>query len=141
MDVAAAILIACGVVVGGLMATWGLKGEHIPKGLAILHGIFVASGLILLLIYALTTDSHHRHWDSITIFIVAATGGFYMLTRDLRMKGIPPLAADRSRTARAGRARLDYDPSARIGEVRTKFQMSNFECQIGKIRDPLRFDI
>ena len=90
MDVAAAILIACGVVVGGLMATWGLKGEHIPKGLAILHGIFVASGLILLLIYALTTDSHHRHWDSITIFIVAATGGFYMLTRDLRMKGIPP---------------------------------------------------
>lgn len=90
MDVAAAILIGCGIIVGGVMATRGLKGEHIPKGLAILHGIFVASGLILLLIYALTTESHHRHWDSVAIFIVAATGGFYMLTRDLRMKGIPP---------------------------------------------------
>lgn len=84
MDAAAAILIGIGVIIGSVMASYGFQKKHIPKGLAIAHGIFVGLGLILLVIYALTTDSHHKHWDSIIIFLIAATGGIYLFIRDLK---------------------------------------------------------
>lgn len=84
MDIIAAILIGIGVIIGSVMASYRFQKKHIPKGLAIFHGIFVSLGIILLLIYALTTDSHHKHWDSIIIFLIAATGGIYLFIRDLK---------------------------------------------------------
>ncbi len=84
MDIIAAILIGIGVIIGSVMASYGFQKKHIPKGLAIGHGIFVSLGIIVLLIYALTTDSHHKHWDSIIIFLIAATGGIYLFIRDLK---------------------------------------------------------
>ena len=84
MDITAAILIGIGVIIGSIMASYGFQKKHIPKGLAITHGIFVGLGIILLLIYAFTTDSHHKHWDSIIIFLIAAIGGIYLFIRDLK---------------------------------------------------------
>jgi peptidoglycan/LPS O-acetylase OafA/YrhL len=86
MDTIAAILIGIGVLIGGIMAFYGFQNKHIPKGLAIWHGIFVALGIILLVIYALTTDSHHKHWDNIIVFLIAAAGGIYLLIRDLKKR-------------------------------------------------------
>ncbi|MFP4469307.1 MAG: hypothetical protein ACLFPE_01410 [Bacteroidales bacterium] len=91
MEVLAAILIGLGVIVGGVMAYFGLQKNPIPKGLAILHGALVGTGIILLLIYAITTGSHHKHWDSIIIFLIAATGGVYLLMKDLTSNK-PPIA-------------------------------------------------
>ncbi len=84
MDVVAAILIGIGVIIGAIMASYGFQKKHIPKGLAIGHGVFVGLGLLLLLIYALTTHSHHKHWDSIIIFLIAASGGIYLFMQDLK---------------------------------------------------------
>ena len=89
MDVLAAIFIGLGVIVGAIMATYGFQKQHIPKGLAMIHGALVSIGIILLLIYALTTSSHHKHWDSLIIFTVAALGGIYLLERDLRKRELP----------------------------------------------------
>lgn len=84
MDIIAALLIGTGVLIGVVMASYGFQRKHIPKGLAFAHGIFVGLGLILLLVYALTTHSHHKHWDSIIIFFIAATGGIYLFIQDLK---------------------------------------------------------
>ncbi len=84
MDIIAAILIGIGVIVGAVMASYGFQKKHIPKGLAILHGMFVGIGVIILLIYALTTQSHHKHWDSIIIFFIAASGGIYLFMQDIK---------------------------------------------------------
>ena len=84
MDAAAAILIGMGVIIGSVMASYGFQKKHIPKGLAIAHGAFVGIGLIVLVIYALTTPAQHKHWDSIIIFTIAASGGIYLFIRDLK---------------------------------------------------------
>lgn len=84
MDTIAAILIGTGVIIGSIMASYGFQRKHIPKGLALLHGIFVGLGIILLLIFALSTSEQHKHWDSIVIFLVAASGGIYLFIRDLK---------------------------------------------------------
>jgi hypothetical protein len=84
MDKIAAILIGIGVIIGGIMAFYGFQKKHIPKGLAFGHGIFVALGIILLVIYALTTESHNKHWDNIIVFLIAAAGGTYLFFRDLK---------------------------------------------------------
>lgn len=89
MDIAGAILIAVGIIIGGVMSRYGLQKKHIPKGLTISHGIFVVLGLICLLIYAFTTSGHHKHWESIIIFTVAAMGGIYLLDQDLRKHKFP----------------------------------------------------
>lgn len=86
MATIAAILIGIGVLIGSVMATFGFQKQQIPKGLAVLHGIAVGSGMILLLIYALTTSSHHKHWDSLIIFGITAVVGIYLLIKDLKKR-------------------------------------------------------
>ena len=90
MATVAAILIGIGILIGVIMATYGFQKQQIPKGLAILHGIAVGSGIILLLIYALTTSSHHKHWDSLIIFGLTAVVGIYLLIRDLKKRFFKP---------------------------------------------------
>jgi hypothetical protein len=84
METAAAISIGIGVIIGSIMASYGFQKKHIPKGLAVLHGIFIGLGFILLLIFAFTTTKQHKHWDSIIILLIAASGGIYLFINDLK---------------------------------------------------------
>lgn len=89
MEILAIVLIVLGVLIGITMAIYVFKGQHIPKALAIFHGAAVVLGVVLLLINAFSTESHHKHWESIIIFAAAAIGGGYMFGRDIRHKKFP----------------------------------------------------
>lgn len=89
MVITAIILISLAVILGLYLIKFVLKKQSPPKGVALIHGTLAALGIIVLLIYALTTDSHHKHWDSIIIFIVGATGGVYLFYKDIRHLEIP----------------------------------------------------
>ncbi|WP_029038209.1 hypothetical protein [Salinimicrobium xinjiangense] len=89
MVITAIILISLAVILGLYLITFVLKKKTPPKGVALIHGTLAALGIIVLLIYALTTSSHHKHWDSIIIFIVAAIGGIYLFSKDIRHLEIP----------------------------------------------------
>jgi peptidoglycan biosynthesis protein MviN/MurJ (putative lipid II flippase) len=89
MVITAVILIAIAVFLGGYLLSYVLQQKIPPKGIAIAHGTAAILGIIVLLIYALTTKEHHKHWDSFVIFTIAATVGLYLFSRDLRHKDIP----------------------------------------------------
>lgn len=89
MVITAIVLISIAVILGGYLLSFVLKGKNPPKGIALAHGTLAALGIIILLIYALTTSEHHKHWESIMIFIVAAVGGIYLFSRDIRHKKVP----------------------------------------------------
>jgi FtsH-binding integral membrane protein len=89
MVITAVILIAIAVFLGGYLLSYVLQQKIPPKGIAIAHGTTAILGIIVLLIYALTTEEHHKHWDSLVIFTIAATVGLYLFSRDLKHKGIP----------------------------------------------------
>jgi hypothetical protein len=86
MDIAALIVLIIGGVIGLWMLRYSLTSKHIPKGLALSHGLFVVSGYLLLLAYNLTTNNSHKHWQSFGIFSVAIPFGVYILYRDLIAK-------------------------------------------------------
>lgn len=89
MVITAIVLISLAAILGLYLVTFVLKKKTPPKGVALIHGTLAALGIIVLLIYALTTSSHHKHWDSIIIFIIAATGGIYLFSKDIRHLEIP----------------------------------------------------
>jgi hypothetical protein len=66
------------------MLSYLLRDKHIPKGLAILHGLLAVVGLVLLVIYSLRAIE--GAWISIGIFAVAAMGGLLLIHRDLTGK-------------------------------------------------------
>lgn len=93
MVITAIVLITLAVILGAYLISFVLQGKNPPKGIALAHGTLAALGIIVLLIYALTTSGHHKHWESIIIFVVAATGGIYLFSRDIRHKKIPKWVA------------------------------------------------
>lgn len=76
-------------IVGIIMLYYLLAGRPIPKGMAFVHGPLALAGLIVLIIYAVTTSSHHKHYESITLFSVAAVGGVVLFYRDITGKSLP----------------------------------------------------
>ena len=70
MVITAIILISLAVILGLYLISFVLKKKTPPKGVALIHGTLAALGIIVLLIYALTTSSHHKHWDSVVIFLL-----------------------------------------------------------------------
>lgn len=89
MVIAAVILIGVAVILGGYLLSFVLQEKNPPKGIAIAHGTAAVLGILVLLIYALTTEDHHKHWESLVIFVIAAVVGLYLFSRDLRHKKIP----------------------------------------------------
>ena len=72
---------------GAVLLTFALRGRHVPKGIALVHGAVAAIGIILLAIYAVRADD--APGASLTLFVVAALGGAYVLYRDLRQGSAP----------------------------------------------------
>lgn len=89
MDIAAAIFLGITITIGVVMAVYLFQGKEIPKGLPFLHGGAAAIGIILLVIYALTSEGQHKHWNQIVIFLVAALGGLYMFEKDITHQKVP----------------------------------------------------
>ncbi len=78
---------ALAAILGLLLLSYILRGKETPKGVAIGHGLLAATGLVLLIIYA--TSHTPRPMESVVLFVIAATGGFIVFTRDMANKSLP----------------------------------------------------
>lgn len=93
MVIAAICFITIAVFLGAYLLAYVLQGKIPPKGIALAHGAAAVIGVLLILIFALTTDEHHKHWDSLIVFSVAAVIGLYLFSRDIRHKNVPKWVA------------------------------------------------
>ena len=93
MVIAAVISFTLAVLLGAYLLIYVLQNKHPPKAIVFAHGTFAVLGILLILIFALTTEKHHKHWDSFTIFSIAAIVGVYMFSRDIRHKNVPKWVA------------------------------------------------
>ncbi len=82
------ILFAIAAVFGLMNLTAILKSTSTNKGVVYTHGVFAAVGLVLLIVYALGADAKSVS-TSITLFVIAALGGFLLFGRDLMKKAGP----------------------------------------------------
>ena len=86
----AAILFAIAAIIGIAIAFIRLSGRDLPPmGLAILHGLFAASGLVALTIIAVAPGAAQWARISLGIFVVAALGGFLLFSFHLRRRALP----------------------------------------------------
>jgi hypothetical protein len=81
------ILFFIAALLGIYLLTYVLQNKNTPKGVAFTHGPLAATGLIILIIYAILY--HPKPWVSVIIFILAACGGFILMYRDITGKSIP----------------------------------------------------
>lgn len=87
------VLFALAAVIGLYMAARVFKGVLPPAGAAVFHGLFAASGLVLLLYAAFFTATPQPQtvtWAAI-LLVIAALGGFVTASFHLRGK-VPPKA-------------------------------------------------
>lgn len=80
-------LFALGAIIGMYLLALVLQKKETPKFVAFIHGGFVATALILLIIYS--TEHRPQPIESIVLFIVAAAGGATLIVRDLTGKSLP----------------------------------------------------
>src|SRR5947199_5092088 len=86
----AAILFAVAAVTGIAIAFIRLSGRDLPPmGLAILHGLFAASGLVALTIVAVAPGAPQGARVSLGIFLVAARGGLVLFSFNRRRRALP----------------------------------------------------
>ena len=87
----AAILFAIAALGGATLATLHFRGRFpLPVPLVVLHGSFAGSGLALLVIAAVEQrDFGGLALGSLVIFVIAALGGFYLLSHQLRDRALP----------------------------------------------------
>ncbi len=84
----AAILFALGALGGLFMAVLIFSNRTIPVALPVLHGILVASGLVLLLIGVLSGIGGAAR-TALLLMVIAALGGFFLLSFHIREKSHP----------------------------------------------------
>ncbi|MDB5228044.1 MAG: hypothetical protein JWN78_2237 [Bacteroidota bacterium] len=80
-------LFALGAIGGMYLLALVLQNKETPKAVALIHGAFVATALILLIVYSRSNGPGFT--ESIVLFVVAATGGAYLFLRDVTGKSIP----------------------------------------------------
>src|SRR5688572_30100213 len=79
---AAAVLLGIAALGGLTTATIRIRGApRPPTWLAILHGLLAASGVVLLIHAALTTDLPRLAEAALVLFLLAATGGLFINLR------------------------------------------------------------
>lgn len=85
----AAILFALGALGGLVMAVRSFKGQSLPVALATGHGILGATGLVLLIIGVLAGAGGNTARIALAVLLVAALGGFYLLSFHVRKQQHP----------------------------------------------------
>jgi hypothetical protein len=90
MLVLTAVLFALAAVGGLTMAyIYFMKQRNPPFALAVLHGVFAASALILLLWVVLRTGAGGWVSWALGLFVVAALAGFFLFSYHMRGKVLP----------------------------------------------------
>lgn len=87
MILLALLLFAMAALLGLYLLSYVWQNKNTPKGVAFTHGPLAATGLILLIIYALLYQP--APLISILIFILAAAIGVILIYRDLMGKLLP----------------------------------------------------
>jgi hypothetical protein len=80
-------LFALGALIGMYLLALVLQKKETPKFVALIHGLFVATALILLIVYNVKYGPGLM--ESIVLFVIAALGGAVLIVRDLTGKPIP----------------------------------------------------
>ncbi len=80
-------LFALGALIGMYLLSLVLQKKETPKAIALVHGLFVATALVLLIIYYV--DHGPGLLESVILFVVAALGGIVLFMRDLTGKPLP----------------------------------------------------
>lgn len=84
-------LFGIAVILGLILLTYLLKNKSVPKNLALTHGSFAVTGIILLVIYAFFHSP--KPIMSIIIFTLAAMGGLILVYKELSGKPLPKVVA------------------------------------------------
>src|SRR4051812_27211783 len=79
-------LFALGALIGMYLLSLVLQKKETPKFVAVIHGLFVAVALILLIVYS---SNHPGIVESIVLFVLAALGGLVLFMRDITGKSLP----------------------------------------------------
>lgn len=88
--VIAAVLFAIAALGGSVMAFMRFSGRELPPmALALVHGLFAASGLIALLVVVIGANVSTQSEIALGGFVIAALGGFYLFSYHLRGKALP----------------------------------------------------
>ncbi len=86
----AAVLLAIAALGGVVMAVMRLTGRELPPmGLAVVHGLFAASGLIALLVAVIGANAPTQATVAAGGFVLAALGGFFLFSYHLRRQALP----------------------------------------------------
>lgn len=80
-------LFALAAILGMTLLSYVLKDKETPKGVMIVHGLFAAVALVLLLLYVFNNTPGPL--ESAVLFVIAALGGFILVARDITGKKIP----------------------------------------------------
>ncbi|NLN38599.1 MAG: hypothetical protein GX155_03290 [Smithella sp.] len=84
------VLLFAIAAVGGLtLVVMKFSGRGLPWPLVIAHGVFAASGLIILVINVFSAQQNFLMNLSLVLFLVAAIGGFTILNFHMRKKKQP----------------------------------------------------
>lgn len=104
MWMTALVLFAIAAVGGVALAGMRLSGRELPPmGLAIVHGLFAAAGLVVLILGVMQSAAAGTAGIALAIFLVAALGGFLLFSYHLRKRALPvPLVAVHGLVAVAG---------------------------------------
>ncbi|MBK5284918.1 MAG: hypothetical protein JJE25_05915 [Bacteroidia bacterium] len=74
-------------ILGMYLLSLVLRNKQTPKGVAILHGLFAVTGLVLLIIYCFGNGP--GPWVSVIVFTIAALGGFILVYKDITGRKVP----------------------------------------------------
>lgn len=86
----AAVLFGIAALGGAVMAFMRLSGKELPPmGLAIVHGLFAAAGLVALLVAVVGANASTQSQIALAGFVLAALGGFFLFSFHLRQKALP----------------------------------------------------
>jgi hypothetical protein len=80
-------LFAIAALLGLYLISFVLRKQETPKAIAIVHGLFAATALVLLIIHTVQTGADLI--QSIVLFVIAALGGIILFARDITGKSLP----------------------------------------------------
>lgn len=79
------ILLGIAAILGLTIATAIFQEKETPKPIVFTHGGLAATGLILLIIYAVQHPADYP-LVGLIVLIIAAIGGFYLFSKDMKRK-------------------------------------------------------
>ena len=86
----AAVLFAVAALGGVVMAAMRFGGRELPPmALALVHGLFAASGLAALILFVMNSTASTLAWVALVGFVIAALGWFMLFSHHLRGKALP----------------------------------------------------